>query len=459
MSKMFRLARQRLRADWKIHLAALLLTCLTCAAYLIYQSYMEQVGLSYSRQTRETRLLTDFQVELANDELLSAAVEPMGAWRSRPTPQLQAAGRFLRLNSAYGQLLVLAIQPEAGYTGPLPQPGQALVNESLVSGLGLPTTGNLTLGGAIIDSELTLAIGGGFSSDTTTGHLLVLSQDVQPLLATRGYNVFLYNSVEQLQLRPALDALNRFYPDALVMTSQHAQTVAQQAVRDTYQGFGNLVLLIFVFLTLGVLTALLLSFIDSKRELSVLKSLGLMPKELMGLFLINGLVTAIAGFLLGIGLAFLAGNIMQTRGVMISIAPQHIISLAWRVTIAYALAIAVPAGLALKATVNQLLYDQPIPLLSYRVTTLKRHRLLFEEELAHGWQIVQLPVIDGVLEGFIFKSKGDQVKVGEVIGFSPGWWGLTYTEYVATIDGEVERWQEDSGILTIKPTVHEEAAH
>lgn len=458
MTKMLRLAKQRLQASWKIHLAALLLTCLTCSAYLIYQSYMEQVGLSYSRQTAELALLTDFQVELPDGELLATAVEPTGAWKSRLTPQLQATARSLRLNSPYGQLSVLALQPEISYRGPLPQPGQILINQRLASGLDLPTAGNLALANSESASEVTLAIGGSFDSSSASGHILVLAQDIQPLLAATGYNVFLYDLVEQLKLQSARDALNRFYPDALIMTSQQAQVVAQQAVRDTYQGFGNLVLLFFVFLTLGVLTALLLSFIDSKRELSVLKSLGLMPRELWGLFLINGVVTAVLGLGFGIGLAYLAGKIMQARGVVLTIAPQHILSLSWRVALAYALAIAAPAALARRATVNQLLYDQPIPLLSNRVTTLRRHHLIFEERLAQGWQVVQLPVIEGVLEGFIFKSVGDQVRQGEVVGFSPGWWGLTYTEYVATIDGEVAMWQEDSGILAIKPNTNNEAA-
>ncbi len=451
MTRMLRLAKQRLQAGWRIHLAALLLTCLTCSAYLIYQSYMEQVGLSYSRQTTELALLTDFQVELPDDELLPTAVEPTGAWKSRPTPELQAAARSLRLNSPYGQLSVLALQPEASYRGPLPQTGQVLINQRLASGLGLPTSGELTLSGSETKNTITLTIADSFDSSSATGHLLVLAQDIQPLLASTGYNVFLYDLVEQLKMQSARDALARFYPDSLIITNQQAQVVAQQALRDTYQGFGNLVLLIFVFLTLGVLTALLLSFIDSKRELSVLKGLGLMPRELWGLFLINGVVTAVLGLASGIGLAYLVSGIMQARGVILAIAPQHILSLSWRVALAYTLAIAAPAALARRATVNQLLYDQPIPLLSNRVTTLKRHHLIFEEKLAQGWQVMQLPVIDGILEGFVFKSVGDQIKQGEVVGFSPGWWGLTYTEYVATIDGEVAMWQEDSGIVAIKP--------
>ncbi|HBK85557.1 MAG TPA: hypothetical protein DDZ53_05950, partial [Firmicutes bacterium] len=321
-----------------------------------------------------------------------------------------------------------------------------------------PTTGSLTLTSSEMAGEITLAIGGSFDSSSMTGHLLILAEDIQPWLTSTGYNVFLYNLAEQLQMQSARNALTRFYPNAVILTSQQAQIVAQQAVRDTYQGFSNLVLLIFVFLTLGVLTALLLSFIDSKRELSVLKSLGLTPKELWGLFLLNGLATAVAGLLLGIGLAYLMSRTMQARGVVLTIAPHHLLALTWRVALTYTLAIAVPAGLARRATVNQLLYDQPIPLFSHKVTTLTRHHFVFAEELAQGWQVLQLPVIDGVLEGFIFKSVGDQVKLGEVLAFSPSWWGLAYTEYVASIDGEVAIWQEDSGILAIKPHTNNEAA-
>lgn len=459
MSKMLRLARQRIRTDWRIYLAALLLTSLTCSAYLIYQSYMGQVGLSFGRKTAELDLLADFQVELAASDLLPEAVQPTGAWKNRPVPELKATGRSLQLASPYGQLSVLALQPGTSYNGPLPLAGQVLVNEKLASGLGLPTSDNLTLANPETSAEITLQIAGSFSAGSTSGHVLLLYQDLEPLLTNSGYNVFLYDGADQLKPQSALDALNRFYPDSLILTSQQAQLVAQQAVRDTYQGFGNLVLLVFVFLTLGVLTALMLSFIDSKRELSVLKSIGLMPRELWCLFLFSGLATAVGGFLLGVGLTYGASRVMETRGVAISLLPHHILSLGWRVLLAYVLAIAAPAGLARRATVNQLLYDQPIPLFSNKVTILRRHRQLFEDELAQGWQVVQLPVIEGVLEGFVFKKEGDQVKVGEVLAFSPGWWGLSYTEYVATIDGEVAIWREESGILAIKPKADNEAAH
>lgn len=451
MMRMLRLARQRLRASWKIHLAAALLTCLTCAAFITYQSYMGQMGQSFSRQANSVELLADLQVELPDGELLSSPAVPVGAWKSRPTPTVIAMARGLQLSSQYGQLQVTVLQPEEAYTGPLPQAGQVLVNQHLAGGLGLPTAGPLTLSGLDLDDAITLQIGGTFASGAPSGHVLALASDVYPLLKTAGSNIFFYDLIDQLSVNSARDALARFYPNSLITDSRQAHYLAQQTVSDTYQGFGNLVLLIFVFLTLGVLTALLLSFIDSKRELSVLKSLGLTPRELWGIFLINGLGTAAIGTLSGFALTYFVGLFMQTRGLALTLTSEHVLAVSWRIAIAYALAIAVPAGLAKRATVNQLLYDQPIPLISRQVTSLQRHRVTFEREIAAGWQVMSLPVIDGVLEGFVFKAVGDRVKMGEVIAFSPSWWGLAYTEYVAVVDGEVTLWQEDSGIFAIKP--------
>lgn len=451
MKKMLRLTKQRLKADWKIYLAALLLTCLTCSAYLIYQSYMEQIGLNYSRRTAPLQLLADLQVELPSGEYLFDVVEPTGSWKNRPVPQATAKGRLLELSSPYGQVTVLALDAGPDYKGPLPKTGEALVNQALNTPLGIPGSGSLRLSGQPLAREINLKLGGSYRAGATSGHLLVLLKDIEPSLGTKGNNIFLYELEEQMQVKTATDVLNRFYPDAQIITAAQPLSFAQGVVTDTYQGFGGLIVLIFTFLTFGVLTAFLLSFIDSKREISVLKSIGLMPKELWILFLLCGLVSAILGLLAGMGLAWTIVKILQGRGIALTIWPRQIYALAWRVTLAYVLAIVFPAGLARRATVNQLLLDQPIPLISQQIKNLKRHHIIFEERLAAGWQIMQLPVIEGVLEGFIFKSAGDQVKVGEVIGFSPGWWGLTYTEYIATIDGEVAFWQEESGIIAIRP--------
>ncbi len=451
MRKLLRLVRQSWRAAWKIYAAAVLLTALTVAAYLIYQSNMDQLGARFSQQVKDADLLADLYVELPLGQLLAEPVQPTGSWKARPTPQLAAAGRSLPVNTPYGQLTLLAIQPDAAYAGPLPEPGTVLINQVFATNLGLPSSGKLLLSSAELESEVTLVIDGSFQASAHSGHLLALADGLPLSLATSAYNIFLYELADDLTLKAARTTLAHFYPAAFVFDGQFAQLLAQQTLEDSYQGFAGLELLFFTFLTLGLLTAFLLAFLDSKRELSVLKSLGLAPRELGTLFVLNSLVSAGSGLLLGTGLAFLSSSIMQMRGVLLSIKPQYLLPASGRVGLAYCLAVAIPANLAWRATVNQLLYDQTIPLISRRVTALRKRYVTLEDKLAQGWQLLQLPVIDGVLEGFIFKKVGDQVKKGEVLAFAPSWWGLAYTEYVATIDGEVGMWQESSGFLGIKP--------
>ena len=450
MAKMLRLARQRLKADWKIHLAAMLLTVLACSAFLIYQAYMEQMGQNFSRQTEEITPITALQVELIPGEYMQGAMVFDGAWRSRLTPSLEASAQRLELNSAYGQLDVLALEPTPDYQGPLPAKGQVLVNESLAQSLPRSSGAELVLSNNETEAAVTLKVQGTFKGDLA-GQVLVLWQDVRPLAKTQAYNAFLYGLPQDLKLNTARNTLQHFYRSALIIDNQQPQILAKQTLKDSYRSFGNLVFFTFTLLTLGVLTALLLSFMDSKRELSVLKSLGLTPGELWGIFLINGILTAVLGLVLGIGGAYGAAALLSSKGITLAILPEHTVSLLWRVAFAYALAISAPAALAKRATVNQLLYDQPIPIFSRQVTALRQRNLAFEERIAQGWQVLQLPVIEGRLEGFIFKQVGDEIKEGEVVGFSPGWWGLAYTEYVADVDGTVSEWQDASGMMVIEP--------
>ena len=451
MLKVIRLAKQQWRSDWKIYAAAMLLTCITTAAYLLHAGYMEQLGASYSRQTKELQLLADIHVELPQEELLPQAIRPTGAWKTLPLPILQGSGRTLHVHSPYGQLLITALAPTPDYSGPLPRAGQALVNEQLAAGLGLPTQGTLVVTSDDLRQDLHLELTGTDTYSGITGHLLLLASDVEPLLKEPGYNLFLYEKPADMSTTAAWSALHRHYTAANICDSNEPQRLAQQTIRDAYQNVGQLILMIFVFLSLGTLTALLLSFLDNKRQLSVLKSLGLRPRELWGLFLVNGLATAGGGIVLGIASAYLLSALLYLQEVYIPIRQRHLWPMLWRTALAYVLAIAVPAGLARRATVNQLLYDQPIPLWSTQVKKLQRRHVAYDDKLAAGWQILRLPVIDGQLEGFLFKEVGDQVKQGEVVAHAPSWWGLAYTEYVAALDGEVALWQEESGFLGIKP--------
>lgn len=450
LRSVLRLALRRLRHGWKIHLAAMLLTALTGCAFLLYQSYMLQMGAHLGEQTEELTMLADIYVDLPAGTVNTAPAIVTGSWRNRPQPVVRAQGFAFTAGSSYGRLPTIAISPLEGYQGPLPPAGQALVAETLADSLGLPL-------GEEIDillpqgKTLTVTLADAYESSPAAAALLISEQWYAQVSGMSGFNRFYYDMPRDLSLAAAQSFLYRFYPGSTIKDRYQPAALARQAIADTYSGGSGLVTLLFVFLALGVLTALLLSFLDSKRELSVLKSLGLTPRELSGLFFGSGLVTAALGIAAAFGLTFGSVALLNARGVRLPLARQELTTMLIWIGVAYLLAIAVPAGLARKATVNQLLYDQAIPLISTQVRGLRGKHPIYEERIAKGWQVVRLPVTDGVFEGFVFKQVGDRVKTGEVLAYVPGWWGLTYTEFVAAIDGTVGLWFPEAGFLGVKP--------
>lgn len=451
----FRLALRRLRYGWKIHLAALLLTAITGSAFLLYQSYMQQIGTRLGQQTSELTMVSDIYVDLPVGQQMAAPAVITGSWRTRPTPTVVAEGNTFTAGSSFGRLPVVAIKPLEGYNGPLPSAGQALVPESMAESFGLPLGGQISLllpGGKTVQVMLS----GTYASSPATATLLVASDWYSEATGHTAFNRFFYKMNPSITLPAALSFLSRFYPEASLLDRYRPADLARQAVSDTYSSGSGLVTLVFLFLGLGVLTALLLSFLDSKRELSVLKSLGLTPRELWGLFIGSGVITALLGTGAAVGLALGTVSLLRARGVQLPLTSHDLPTMLTWITVAYVVAVGVPAGLARRATVNQLLYDQPIPMLSTQVTSLKASHPIYVDRIADGWQIVRLPVVDGVLDGFVFKHVGDIVKKGEVLAYVPGWWGMTYTEYVAKIDGTIGLWMEEAGFLGVKPD-HEAA--
>jgi hypothetical protein len=451
IKSVLRLALRRLRHNWKIHLAAMLLTALTGCAFLLYQSYMSQMGARLSEQTDALQMLADIYVDLPAGSFMNGPAEVTGAWRNRPQPLPVAAGFGFTASSSYGRLPVLAISPLETYTGPQPEGDRVLVPVELVESLGLPLGEQIQLllpnGQRIIATLHDEA----YTSSAATAELLVSYSWLAEAMVQPGFNRFLYNLPANGELSGVLALLQRFYQDSTLRNRYQPAQLAQQAVKDTYSSSSSLVVLLFIFLGLGVLTALLLSFLDSKRELSVLKSLGLTPMELSGLFFGSGFFTALLGMAAAIGLGMGVVALLQSRGVLLPLATGELSAMLLWIGSAYVVATAIPAGLARRATVNQLLYDQPIPLVSTQVRGLRGRNPVYEQHINQGWQVVRLPVIDGVLEGFVFKRLGDRVKKGEVMAYAPGWWGLTYTEYVAAIDGTVGFWYPESGFLGVKP--------
>ncbi len=231
----------------------------------------------------------------------------------------------------------------------------------------------------------------------------------------------------------------------------NAGSVLQQAreiVSSTLSSGEQAVFILFMFLTLGVGTFSLLTYMDSRRELSILKSMGLRPAEVGRLFVLEAAFTASIGYLLSL---FITSFAVSSFNVPVVITTQVALRALIYLILAYALASGLPYVLAKRGTVNELMLNRPVPLLSSEVTTLARRYPALEERLQAGYQCVKLPTVDGEFRGICFRATGQPVKKGETVAWEGIAWGLAEKHYISPCDGEVVECNLKSGILLIKP--------
>jgi ABC-type antimicrobial peptide transport system permease subunit len=132
-------------------------------------------------------------------------------------------------------------------------------------------------------------------------------------------------------------------------------------------GFG-IMTMVFVFAAIGLFTISSLAFLDRKRELAILKTVGLESRGVVDLLLIEQGVIAIvgigAGLLLGL---FLVPRLTSVLPAALGISGASVVKSILVGLAVQAAGVIMPALTARVATVNQLLYNLPIPLHSRRI--------------------------------------------------------------------------------------------
>lgn len=236
---------------------------------------------------------------------------------------------------------------------------------------------------------------------------------------------------------------------AKLVTARTTAERAREIVAVAFSSGGEGVGLLFLFLVLGVGTFNLLSFMDSRRELALLKSMGLQPREMSGLFVIENLLTG----LLGIGAGVITVSVLDGWTMLpIELTWPLVGRMVLLCVVAFAAATAAPFILARKGSVNQLLLGRPIPLVRRTVTDVARRYPALEPLLAAGFQLVKLPSEDGGFPGICFRRMGQMVKQGETVAWQGSVWGMKELEYIAPCDGEVVQADLTQGLLVIKPS-------
>ncbi len=438
MKHLLGLSVRRFGTDRKSRLAAAVITALVVTAWLLYWGYMEYMGASMSGRVASAAFPADFAIVLP-----PGTDYAMNSYYAETLQTYQA----LEAETALGLQPVAAIYYSSpGAPLPDPAPGEIWLPDSL-RGWGEIAAGSPFTLRYLQDMRYREVSG------TVAGYYP--SYDYYPAIVVDSYWLTeqgMRLEAEQVSLYQQAANFGR-WPGHLPMGAKlvTARTTAERAreiVAVAFSSGGEGVGLLFLFLVLGVGTFNLLSFMDGRRELALLKSMGLRPGEMGGLFVIESLLTG----LLGIGAGLITVSVLDGWTMLpIEVTWPLIGRMTFLCFLAFAAATAAPFILAKKGSVNELLFGRPIPLIRRTVTDIARRYPALEPLLAAGFQLVKLPSADGDFPGICFRRLGQTVKQGETVAWQGSAWGLKELEYLAPCDGEVVQADLSQGLLVIKP--------
>jgi hypothetical protein len=261
---------------------------------------------------------------------------------------------------------------------------------------------------------------------------------------------FLYSARPGERIDDVERYMSRLYPDASISDSNRGQSLAKEIVDASYSPGARARLELTSFITLAFLSASLLSFLDRRKILAILKSMGLRASELAGIIAGEGMFAPVLGALSGGLISSLLLVWMGRAGLGVTWSWRLIISSVFSIAPAAIIGLAIPARFAQVASVNQLLFERPIPLMTATVSGLRRRWPSLEPMMAQGIQFIKLDVVQGHFEGIIFRKQGDLVKQGEVLAVSSEWWGLRTKEFLAPATGRIVFFNEEAGFFGIK---------
>ncbi|MCE5195787.1 MAG: hypothetical protein LLG09_01460 [Negativicutes bacterium] len=302
--------------------------------------------------------------------------------------------------------------------------------------------------------SLSLTVVGIFTPNYQEAQPLVMQSDVLRLMAKPLANRFIVNyDRDEAELQHLVEWMQTAYPDTPFLYANVPSALADSLLQQIFEPGQWLLVLIFLFLGIGVLTVALMTFLERRRELAVLKSIGVSNNQIVISLVIEQGSAGIAGILAGLIIVFqLSGYISWFSQVDMANLRSYIWQSALFTVFVLAAGIAFPTVLARVATVNQLLFARNIPIITTRINHLaKPTGWILLREAKENLHFLKLDMVDGHLEGICLKNVGDMVKKGEVIATEEMYFGMRYHEWLSPCDGTVVEYNVNSGLLGIQP--------
>ena len=365
------------------------------------------------------------------------------------------------VHSSYGFLTLLGLQPGSFFyaetlSGSLPTQNQHMMLPTEISKAhNIDVGDNITVQTLVRDRYLTYTytVSGIYDGEGPTAFPIVTTDSALTLSATSWPNRMLLDVDPSVQLFDAMGSYlsNRYLGHAILSSLSPAQLSTGFFSSDSLYG---LLGLIMVFLSIGILTVGLMTFLERRSEYASLKSIGLTNKQIIVLFANEYLLSALCGLLVGsVALIVLIGGLQLFSALssmqMLRIWGENLMLSA----LVCFIALLFPARTAQIATVNQLLFARKIPLWNSKTD---RYDLPAGDANAAlvqggGYHLLRVPQTDGTLDCLLFKQEGDSVRQGETIAVMESLAGFRFQEWCSPCDGTVAK-IDVNGIITIAET-------
>lgn len=428
---------------WPVQLAVTVLLASAVVVFALYGAYIERqsdlLGVRFASPIPEGVYL----VEVRAPQPGPSDPIPFRGFREPPVDYVAGWGNLM-LRTSIGDVLTAVLDSEASaYFGV--EPGTVLVPEHLASGRGVVPGDYLSVMSSLGMLQMQVA---GINQEPLFGERLVIA-DPGGLGHMQQY--FLYKARPDERVEDVERYMNRLYAGESVSDSSRGQTLAREIVDASYSPGARARLELTSFITLAFLSASLLSFLDRRRILAILKSIGLRSRELGGIIAGEGVFAPLLGALSGGAISILLLSWMEKAGLGVSWSAGLVIKSVLSIIPAAVIGLAIPARFAQVATVNQLLFERSIPLMTATVSGLRRRWPSLEPMMAQGIKFIKLDTVQGHFEGIIFRKQGDLVKEGEVLAVSSEWWGLRTKEFLSPATGRIVFFNDEAGFFGIKP--------
>jgi len=437
---MIQLAWRFFAKSWRIQVAITCLFAVSVALLIIYGTYLQrEVTLL------EVRMEGELQDNFIRVELNTSQSGPSKLRRYRgpgPVP-VQYLGSWQTgvVNTSHGRLPVAMVTQDEGLNLGITS-AEVLIPQTLA------TLHNLALGDKLViitAGEYTQFTIAQVHDGTLYGQRLVI-WDKNAAVS----NVFLFRH-ESNALSAAVAYLRRTYAEGVFAYSGSTRSAAQEVIDAVYSPGIRARLGVILFISLAFLTVTLFSFLAKRRALAIVKSLGLRTWEMVALLSYEAVLPPLFGSLLGCGLAFVTLRWMISAGQQFIIDGSVFANAALSIWPAVALGIAIPARFTQVATVNQLLFERPVPIQTVIVKELGKRISALDVFTSQGTEFIHLQMEYGYFNGSVFRRLGDYVKQGEVIAVEERWWGLQVVEYHAPITGCITYFQDELGLVGVSP--------